>query len=107
MWFFEDRPERVGPNNRVHLALSRVSGILFAVSVALVGTVPAFDLRLSWLPPVVFSLLVCVLPLAIATFVFSLWAVQRESHYADQDCRNADREFRSIFQNVLDGIFIL
>src|SRR6266404_2130969 len=50
-----------------------------------------------------------VVALAFAVFlnIYSSWHLRREHREADQAFRNADREFSSIFENVLDGILIV
>src|ERR1700746_1419776 len=47
--------------------------------------------------------------LSVAAFLnfYSLWHLRRENREADQAFRDADCEFSSIFQNVLDGILIV
>jgi PAS domain S-box-containing protein len=47
--------------------------------------------------------------LSVAVFLnfYSLWHLRRENREADQAFRDADCEFSSIFQNVLDGILIV
>jgi len=52
------------------------------------------------------SLLV-VLSFAVFLNLYTLWHLRREHCEADQAFRYADREFSSIFKNVLDGILIV
>jgi len=44
---------------------------------------------------------------AVFLNIYSLWYARSEQHQTDRAFRNADSEFSSIFQNVLDGILIL
>ena len=50
-----------------------------------------------------------LISLAAAVFlnIYSLWQARHEQAQTDRAFRNADSEFSSIFQNVLDGILIL
>jgi PAS domain S-box-containing protein len=52
-------------------------------------------------------LLVAAWSVAIFLTFYSLWTVQKEYRETDQAFRDADCEFASIFENVLDGILIL
>jgi PAS domain S-box-containing protein len=51
--------------------------------------------------------LVVALCFAVFLNIYSLWHLRREHREADQAFRNADCEFSSIFQNVLDGVLIV
>src|SRR5271154_1674584 len=51
--------------------------------------------------------LAVALSFAVFLNMYSFWQIQREHREADQAFRNADCEFFSIFQNVLDGILIV
>src|SRR5690349_19357382 len=52
-------------------------------------------------------LLVVAFCLAVFLNIYSFWHLMREHREADQAFRNADCEFSSIFQNVLDGVLIV
>src|ERR1700731_1633768 len=52
------------------------------------------------------SLLVA-LSFAVFLNIYAFWHLRREHREADQAFRNADQEFSSIFQNVLDGVLIV
>src|SRR5258708_26103889 len=66
----------------------------------------AYSYRAIFAASLVPSLLVA---LSVAVFLnfYSLWHLRRENQVADQAFRDTDREFSSIFQNVLDGILIV
>jgi PAS domain S-box-containing protein len=51
--------------------------------------------------------LIVALCLAVFLNVYTLWHLRREHKSEDQAFRYTDREFSSIFQNVLDGILIV
>jgi PAS domain S-box-containing protein len=52
-------------------------------------------------------ILIVALCLAIFLNVYTLWHLRKEHRDEDQAFRYTDREFSSIFQNVLDGILIV
>lgn len=47
------------------------------------------------------------LSLAVTLNIYTLWHLRKEQRNEDRAFRYADREFSSIFQNVLDGILIV
>ena len=51
--------------------------------------------------------LIVALSFTVSLYVYSFSHLRREQREADQAFRNADCEFSSIFQNVLDGILIV
>ncbi|HYL14629.1 MAG TPA: PAS domain S-box protein [Terriglobales bacterium] len=51
--------------------------------------------------------LIVALAFAILLNVYSLWFLRKEHQDADKAFRNVDREFFSVFQNVLDGVLIV
>jgi len=81
-------------------------GVLF-LSIASLGisvfTYNYHDVLTSHLVP----LLILALCLAVLLNVYTLWQLRREHRAEDRAFRYADREFSSIFHNVLDGILIV
>jgi PAS domain S-box-containing protein len=59
------------------------------------------------LPAHLIPSLVVALSFAIFLNIYSLWYFRREHREADRAFRCTDREFSSIFQNVLDGILLV
>jgi PAS domain S-box-containing protein len=51
--------------------------------------------------------LLAALSFAVFLNISAFWHLRREHRDADQAFRDADREFSSIFQNVLDGVLIV
>ena len=77
------------------------------ISMALLGTsVFAYNYR-NGLAPNLVPVLMVALSLAVFLNVYTLWHLRKEQRDDDQAFRYADREFSSIFQNVLDGILIV
>jgi PAS domain-containing protein len=70
------------------------------VSVFVYNYVTAFASSLA-------PILIAALCLAVFLNIYTLWHLRREHRTEDQAFRFADREFSSIFQNVLDGILIV
>jgi PAS domain S-box-containing protein len=81
--------------------------------VTLVSSIGLFSLSLfayNFHPILVASLVPSLLVgLSFAVFlnIYVLWHLRGEQQRADQAFRDTDREFSSIFQNVLDGILIV
>ena len=51
--------------------------------------------------------LIIALAFAILLNIYSFWLLRNEHQQVDQAFRDTDREFASIFQNVLDGVLIV
>jgi len=80
---------------------------MLAASIGLLCvSVFAYNHRMTFAARLVPSLLAA---LSVAVFLnfYSLWHLRRENRESDQAFRDADCEFSSIFQNVLDGILIV
>jgi PAS domain S-box-containing protein len=66
----------------------------------------AYNYRPIFATSLIPSLLVA-LSFAVFLNIYAFWHLRREHGEADQAFRNTDREFSSIFQNVLDGVLIV
>src|SRR5262249_19993045 len=59
------------------------------------------------LAPKLVPVLIAALSFAVFLNIYNLWYLRREQQNDDRAFSYADREFSSIFQNVLDGILIV
>jgi PAS domain S-box-containing protein len=57
--------------------------------------------------PILATSLLAALSFAVFLIFYAFWHLRTEQKQADQAFRNTDREFSSIFQNVLDGVLIV
>ena len=104
------QPDRFKPNQyelRSLLLRPRSSATALVGSAALVFFVLAIDAYRPNLVPTLLPVLLVALCMALSLGVFSLLEIRHEHHGTDKAFRNTDREFSSIFQNVLDGILIV
>jgi len=103
------------PNYRLAMTLYQLapawlrwSSILcFCCSVVLLGLAVFAYGRHSDFSAAFVPALVVALTFAILLNFYSFWFLRREHQEADQAFRDTDREFSSIFQNVLDGVLIV
>src|SRR5579859_7460549 len=80
---------------------------MLAASIALLCvSLFAYNYRANFAAGLVPSLLAALSFVVFLNF-YALWRLRNEHREADQAFRDTDREFSSIFENVLDGILIV